>query len=116
MSRRVAFCISWVGIVFVVAFGCTESHTIECANGLVCPSGYVCDDDHARCALPEQRTACEAKADLDPCSTAAITDGVCSPGTCLAAWCGSVYFIVGVAAEGDDAARRRHVYFFTPTQ
>lgn len=89
MSRWVACCLSWVGFVLALSFGCTESGTIQCANGLTCPSGYVCDEGHERCALPEERSACEAKADLDPCSTAAITDGLCEAGTCFGAGCGN---------------------------
>jgi len=55
----------------------------QCANGVVCPSNFVCHADG--CASQEQLRACDGKADDEACSFSGVPNGTCFLGACEAA-------------------------------
>jgi cysteine-rich repeat protein len=69
--------------------GCIEPSLVTCADGRACPSGQACDDVHHSCVSPDQLVVCDGAADLTPCQTTRIPDGVCFGGICLPAGCGN---------------------------
>src|SRR3990167_8263810 len=101
---------SSVLVVVVVALasllaGCVETASLTCAEGRICPAGYVCDDVHAGCAQPAQVTACAGTAELGACSYPGVSEGACFDGVCLPAGCGNG---VVIAPEVCDDRNRLH--------
>jgi len=80
----------------LVSAGCLKDSLAQCSDGIVCPSGQVCDEARQSCVDPQQLTACDGMADLSACTTTAIPDGVCSGGVCLPTGCGN-----GVVEPGE---------------
>src|SRR5262245_54209951 len=60
--------------------GCLSPHSVECADGRVCPATYTCGAG-GQCYSPSQITACSGKADGDACNTT-FGDGSCADGGC----------------------------------
>jgi cysteine-rich repeat protein len=73
----------------VLLAGCIDSALVPCADGRACPVGFVCDDAHHGCVLPDQVAACAGMPDFAACTTSHIATGICSGGVCLPAGCGN---------------------------
>ena len=101
MSLRVGVTSSLWCLLLLVG-GCVEPATITCEDGRVCPSTHRCDDAHNSCALPAQFTACNGKADFEPCTATGVVEGICAGAVCLAAGCGNKVIEANeVCDEGD---------------
>jgi cysteine-rich repeat protein len=61
----------------------------RCADGRICASGQVCVEPRATCVPAELAAPCLGQAELAPCTTPSITDGVCDRGLCVEAGCGN---------------------------
>lgn len=61
----------------------------RCDDGRICASGQVCVEPRATCVPAELAAPCLGQAELAPCTTPSITDGVCDRGLCVEAGCGN---------------------------
>jgi hypothetical protein len=90
-----------VVVMVVMVAGCFSADTHECGD-IICPSNKACVA--GTCALPEQLTACEDKADGADCTFAGAAAGRCSSGVCLAIGCGDHRIDYPEECEPDDLA------------
>ena len=74
--------------MLLVVASCVESKSFRCGDK-VCPVGQVCTPDRDRCVVVAQIEACANLPDLEPCSAAAVTSGICLSGVCLEPGCGN---------------------------
>ncbi|HET7542243.1 MAG TPA: hypothetical protein VFK05_20385, partial [Polyangiaceae bacterium] len=75
-------------VVIGFAFpGCVTTVSIECANGLICPSGSRCDDTNHRCVTDPEQSPCIDHVDGDACKLFSA-DGACHAGVCVVLFCG----------------------------
>ncbi len=84
--------------------GCLQPGSVVCGNDRVCPSTHLCDEEHHLCVLPDQLTACEAKVQNEPCSTATVSDGACFEGVCLSAGCANSVIEPGEVCDDGNTA------------
>ncbi len=68
--------------------GCIEPSLVECADGLDCSVGQVCDEIHHGCVSPDQIAACASAMPGADCNAGVITGG-CFDGVCLPRGCGN---------------------------
>jgi hypothetical protein len=88
--------------LLAAATGCLEADTVVCADGRICPQGFVCIDAFDRCGRPDQLTVCATRGEGDPCPIDGVAAaGVCAGGVCLRAGCGDS-FVTG-SEECDTA-------------
>ncbi len=78
---------SWLVALLVGTTGCLQADLVQCAGGLACPAGSMCNEPYG-CERPEQLVACADLADGTGCSTSAIVGG-CFGGICLPRGCGN---------------------------
>lgn len=66
---------------------CVQANATHCdgpAGGYECPASYACAPSPVFCGTAPEVHACAGHADRDPCSTGAISGGVCLTGVCTA--------------------------------
>jgi hypothetical protein len=85
----------------VLCASCVGTTSNYCSDGTVCPGGFTCDVEHARCLLPEQVSACDGKAEADAC-TVRDMPGACRAGACETFFCGDGYVTAGEDCDGSD--------------
>ncbi len=83
--------------------GCVGSDSVVCGDR-TCPSGTECDDVHALCIDPDQRTACNGVGDGDGCVTSKRA-GLCDQSVCLP---GCSDGVADPGEECDDGDRLDH--------
>lgn len=66
---------------------CTESNTVRCMNGLVCPEGTQCIESVPACVRQEQIDDCSGIAEGGDCQTGTLL-GTCKGGACFPRGCG----------------------------
>jgi cysteine-rich repeat protein len=76
-----------VVLALFVSTSCLKPSLTSCPT-VDCPSNMVCDGIGG-CALQEQLTDCEGKADGDVCRYPGVDDGACTGGLCLPVGCGN---------------------------
>ena len=83
---------TWAAMVWAVGLlataGCLESAAVECAWGMYCPPGYLCEERSQSCVLQAQLDACEGLANGQTCAYGPDDQGVCDQGVCLPVICG----------------------------
>ena len=108
-----------VSLALVCSGSCVRSKLVECAGGMHCPAGHVCDNEYGRCLKQEQLVAeCKNpdgsnKEDdpLVPCTFAIACDtpdagsnkdenrcvqsGFCDRGACVQSICGNQVVEIG---------------------
>ncbi len=79
-----------IPLVFLAtSSACISSDAVECANGLLCPAGSLCDLQRNRCITPEQIQACLDLEALSPCEyPGSSPDARCLAGVCTTPRCG----------------------------
>ncbi len=76
-----------VSLFALLAGACTESKTVRCSNGLVCPEGTQCSESVPACVRQQQIDDCSGIADGGDCTTDTLL-GTCKGGACFPRGCG----------------------------
>ncbi len=76
-------------LIALVVPGCLQDATQTCADGTLCPDGFVCLAAGG-CVSTVQQAACDGLVDGDRCAYAGVASGTCAGGACVAASCGNL--------------------------
>lgn len=76
--------------------GCLQANSTTCGDW-VCPTGFVCSPDGARCVSQSQLVACEGRAEGDACGEG--QGGQCVGSVCAAIVCGDGVVMRGEACD-----------------
>lgn len=85
----------------VVVTACSETSSVTCSDGRVCPAALACDDVHGTCVLEEQLGRCTEVMDGDPCEVEGIA-GVCDKTVCMLPVCGDGFQQLPELCDGND--------------
>ena len=86
----------------LVAMGCVDGATVDCADGRVCPAGTVCDTAHGTCVLPDQLERCVGDADGTICTIGVGGEGICVDQVCVPRGCGDEFVLGTEECDGAD--------------
>ena len=81
-SRRIL--LAWTALLTT---GCLQPASSRCGD-LWCPAGSVCSPARDRCVSPASLSACQGKADGDPCDLAGSPSAICRADVCTPVVCG----------------------------
>ncbi len=92
----------WCVLIAALSVACVQSKTTQCEFG-ICGPGTACDEVHQACVLPDQLVSCQQHPDLDPCTIANDTPGVCEDEVCVVPVCGDGFVYGEEVCDGADS-------------
>lgn len=112
--RRMRAVLWLLGILAVGA--CATSNAVQCADGYVCPAGFLCDDMHAnidvRCVTADQQAQCATAENGTDCAADVVDRGICDLGVCLPSICGDGYRRDDEACDGIEHDDRNNCQLY----